>query len=104
MAADGRVRGLQLSQAAPSAPFTPLPGTERELEADLVLLAMGFLHPEPWLLEQSGVATGGQGQARQIRHLRPRPSSSAGPRAAGHSSPMCRRAKRERRLFSALPT
>lgn len=28
-------------------PFTQIPGTEREYPADLVLLAMGFLGPEP---------------------------------------------------------
>ena len=27
------------------AKFQPIPGTEFELEADLVLLAMGFVHP-----------------------------------------------------------
>ena len=36
-------------------PFAPVPGTERELPAQLVLLAMGFLHPEQGLLDQLGV-------------------------------------------------
>ena len=35
--------------------FAPIEGTERELPAELVLLAMGFLHPEQELLEQLGV-------------------------------------------------
>ncbi len=35
----------------------PVPGSERELDADLVLLAMGFLGPEGGLLEQFGVET-----------------------------------------------
>jgi glutamate synthase (NADPH/NADH) small chain len=43
---DGRVRALHYAQAADAPPFKPVPGTEGELEADLVLLAMGFLHPE----------------------------------------------------------
>ena len=42
---DGRVTALHYAQAdAP--PFGPVAGTEGELQADLVLLAMGFLHPE----------------------------------------------------------
>src|SRR3954469_256502 len=43
---DGRVQALHYAQAADAPPFKPVPGTEGELEADLVLLAMGFLHPE----------------------------------------------------------
>jgi glutamate synthase (NADPH/NADH) small chain len=39
----GRVRALRLADAAPAAGrFVPVPGTERELACDLVLLAMGF--------------------------------------------------------------
>jgi glutamate synthase (NADPH/NADH) small chain len=39
----GRVRGLELVEVAPAAAgFEPMPGTERELPCDLVLLAMGF--------------------------------------------------------------
>jgi glutamate synthase (NADPH) small chain len=44
--ADGRVQALQIAQAEPAPPFNPVAGTEHELPADLVLLAMGFLHPE----------------------------------------------------------
>jgi len=51
----GRVGGLLVAQAEPNPPFKPLPGTERELEADLVLLAMGFLGPEQHLLDQLGL-------------------------------------------------
>src|SRR3954454_8499265 len=42
----GRVRTLHYAQAEPAPPFKPVDGTEGELRADLVLLAMGFLHPE----------------------------------------------------------
>ena len=36
--------------------FQPVPGTEKEIPADLVLLAMGFLHPQKeGLVEQLGV-------------------------------------------------
>ncbi|MCA9063077.1 MAG: FAD-dependent oxidoreductase, partial [Planctomycetaceae bacterium] len=36
-------------------PFTPIPGTEKEYPADLVLLALGFLGPEHPVAEQLGV-------------------------------------------------
>jgi glutamate synthase (NADPH/NADH) small chain len=35
--------------------FAPKAGTEKELKADLVLLAMGFLHPEQELLDQLAI-------------------------------------------------
>jgi glutamate synthase (NADPH) small chain len=52
---DGRVAGIQwaLNRGAP--PFDLLPGTEESRPAELVLLAMGFLHPEQPLLDQLGV-------------------------------------------------
>jgi glutamate synthase (NADPH) small chain len=44
---NGRVRGLVLMEAVPSVGgFAPVPGTDRELPCDLVLLAMGFTGPE----------------------------------------------------------
>jgi glutamate synthase (NADPH) small chain len=54
----GRVRALRLVDVeGPSAKFAPIPGTEREIPAELVTLAMGFLGPEhPGMLEQFGVA------------------------------------------------
>jgi glutamate synthase (NADPH) small chain len=43
----GRVRALQLVEVGPPAGgFAPVPGTERELRCDLVLLAMGFTGAE----------------------------------------------------------
>ena len=51
--AGGRVRALRLADAAG---FDPVPGTERELPCDLVLLAMGFTGAErPGLLAGLGV-------------------------------------------------
>ncbi|MCL0028995.1 glutamate synthase subunit beta [Dehalococcoidia bacterium] len=42
-----------------------IPGSEFELEADLVLLAMGFLHPEPMgLLDKLGVSLDGRGNVQ----------------------------------------
>jgi len=43
---DGRVTTQHIAQASPEPPFAPVDGSGRELRADLVLLAMGFLHPE----------------------------------------------------------
>jgi glutamate synthase (NADPH/NADH) small chain len=43
---EGRVQALHIAQAQAAPPFDPVPGTEHELAADLVLLAMGFVHPE----------------------------------------------------------
>jgi glutamate synthase (NADPH) small chain len=48
---EGRVRALEIADAEAKPPFAPVPGTERELPAELVLLAMGFLHPEQGLLD-----------------------------------------------------
>jgi glutamate synthase (NADPH) small chain len=53
----GRVRALQIVdvEMGPNG-FTPVDGTEREIQAELVLLAMGFLGPESTqLTEQLGV-------------------------------------------------
>ncbi len=43
---EGRVTGQVIAEAQAAPPFAPVEGTERELQADLVLLAMGFVHPE----------------------------------------------------------
>jgi glutamate synthase (NADPH/NADH) small chain len=51
----GRVRALRLVEV--DASFQPVEGSEREIRAGLVLLAMGFTGPErPGLIEQLGVA------------------------------------------------
>jgi glutamate synthase (NADPH/NADH) small chain len=52
---EGRVRALRLVEV--DAAFQPVDGTEREIPAQLVLLAMGFVGPErAGLLDQLGVA------------------------------------------------
>jgi glutamate synthase (NADPH/NADH) small chain len=43
---NGLVKTLHYAQADSKPPFTAVDGTDGELKADLVLLAMGFLHPE----------------------------------------------------------
>ena len=65
--ADGRVAGLHIAQAEPAPPFAPVPGTERELPAQLVLLAMGFLHPEQGLLERLGVERDARGNVKAVK-------------------------------------
>jgi glutamate synthase (NADPH) small chain len=64
LAADtGRVRGLVLVDVEPSGSgFEPVPGSERELACDLVLLAMGFTGPESGpLVTDLGVAFDARG-------------------------------------------
>jgi glutamate synthase (NADPH) small chain len=57
---NGRVKKLHCVHV--DAKFQPVPGTEFELEADLVLLAMGFVHPvHEGLLQQLDVALDNRG-------------------------------------------
>ncbi len=62
--AEGRVGTLKVAQAAAAPPFGPVEGTEFEIEADLVLLAMGFLHPEQELPEGLGCEFDGRGNIK----------------------------------------
>jgi glutamate synthase (NADPH) small chain len=48
---NGRVERIHWAQNAGAPPFEPLPGTNEARPAGLVLLAMGFIGPEPALLE-----------------------------------------------------
>jgi glutamate synthase (NADPH/NADH) small chain len=53
---NGNVRRLHAIRVGPAPKFEPLPGTEFTLDADLVLLAMGFLGPvRNGLIDQLGV-------------------------------------------------
>ncbi len=76
----GRVSALTIASAAHEPPFAPIEGTERELPAQLVLLAMGFLHPEQPLLEQFGVEREARGN---IKDHGPYTTSVEGVFAAG---------------------
>ncbi len=62
----GAVAGLRIAQAEPAPPFAPIAGTERELPAQLVLLAMGFLHPSRQLLDQLGVERDPRGNVKAV--------------------------------------
>jgi glutamate synthase (NADPH) small chain len=61
---NGRVQEIRWMQNSGAPPFEPVPGTEESRPADLVLLAMGFLGPEPALLEALGVERDERGNAR----------------------------------------
>jgi glutamate synthase (NADPH) small chain len=61
---DGKVTGLQLTtvERSPDGRFVPVEGSQREIPADLVLLAMGFTGPETGtLVEQTGADLTGMG-------------------------------------------
>ena len=61
---DGRVRALEVVDVDER--FQPVPGTEREVPADLVLFAMGFVGPERGgLLEQLEVELDERGNVRR---------------------------------------
>jgi glutamate synthase (NADPH/NADH) small chain len=77
---DGGVAALHIAQAEPAPPFASVEGTERELPAQLVLLAMGFLHPEQDLLDQLGVEKDPRGNVKAVK---PYTTSMEGVFAAG---------------------
>jgi glutamate synthase (NADPH/NADH) small chain len=77
---NGALAGLRIAHAAAQPPFEPIADTERELPAQLVLLAMGFLHPEPELLDQLGVEKDNRGNVKAVK---PYTSSVDGVFAAG---------------------
>jgi glutamate synthase (NADPH/NADH) small chain len=61
--ANGRVKTLHCVHIDEA--FKPVPGTEFEIEADLVLLAMGFVHPvQDGLLKSLNVALDPRGNAK----------------------------------------
>jgi glutamate synthase (NADPH/NADH) small chain len=61
--ADGRVEQIRWTRNGGVPPFDPIPGSEESRPADLVLLAMGFLGPEPGLLQALGVERDSRGNA-----------------------------------------
>jgi glutamate synthase (NADPH/NADH) small chain len=61
---NGRVQEIHWVQNSGKPPFEPVPGTDESRPADLVLLAMGFLHPEQPLLEALGVEKDPRGNAK----------------------------------------
>jgi glutamate synthase (NADPH) small chain len=55
LSGDERVEHIHWFRNSGSPPFDPIPGTEVTRPAELVLLAMGFLGPEPALVDSLGV-------------------------------------------------
>ncbi|QOR76717.1 MAG: glutamate synthase subunit beta [Thermoflavifilum sp.] len=69
--AQGHVRALQvvdlqwsLNEEQRPAGFQEVPGSTREIPADLVLLAMGFVHPEHRILDELGIAKDERGNVK----------------------------------------
>ena len=63
---EGNVKALRLVEV--DSAFQPVPGTEKEIPADLVLLAMGFLHPQKdGLVEQLGVDLDERGNVKRSK-------------------------------------
>jgi len=77
---NGALAALHIAEALSEPPFEPVPGSDRELPAQLVLLAMGFLHPEQGLLDQLGVE---KDQRGNVKAVKPYTSSVDGVFAAG---------------------
>ena len=104
---NGRVEQIHWAQNAGAPPFEPVAGTEETRPAELVLLAMGFLGPEPLVLEQLGVERDARGNAaapgvrdvgrRRLRRRRraPRPVAD---RLGDQRGPAVRRAAVDRWL------
>ena len=60
--AEGNVRKLHAIRVGPPPKFEPIPGTEFTIDADLVLIAMGFLGPvRNGMIEQLGVTLDARG-------------------------------------------
>jgi glutamate synthase (NADPH/NADH) small chain len=76
---DGKVTALEVANAEAAPPFGPVEGTHRELKADLVLLAMGFLHPEHELVDALGLDKDQRGNVKAPTYT----TSQAGVFAAG---------------------
>ena len=67
LSGNGRVREIHWQQNTGVPPFEPVPGTDESRPAELVLLAMGFVGPEPKLLDDLGVERDARGNATAPR-------------------------------------
>jgi glutamate synthase (NADPH) small chain len=63
LSGNGRVQQIHWLRNTGSPPFEPVPDTDESRPAQLVLLAMGFVGPEPQLLDALGVARDARGNA-----------------------------------------
>jgi glutamate synthase (NADPH/NADH) small chain len=63
--AQGNVKKLHAVRVGPAPQFEPIPGSEFEMDVDLVLLAMGFTGPvRQGMLDQLGVAIDERGNVK----------------------------------------
>ena len=60
---NGRVERIHWTENSGAPPFDLIPGTEEERPAELVLLAMGFVGPDPRVLEAFGIEADARGNA-----------------------------------------
>jgi glutamate synthase (NADPH/NADH) small chain len=78
---NGNVKRLHVARVGPAPKFEPIPGTEFAIDADLVLLALGFLGPvKNGMIEQLGVKLDGCGNVETDENYM---SSNPGIFAAG---------------------
>jgi glutamate synthase (NADPH/NADH) small chain len=70
---NGHVEWIHWSRNPGTPPFAPLPGTEESRSAELVLLALGFLGPEPALLDALGLKRDERGNVKAARYESSRP-------------------------------
>jgi glutamate synthase (NADPH/NADH) small chain len=62
---NGQVKGLKTVEVEfKNGKLEEVPGTEKDVKADLVLLAMGFTNPMASVLDAFGVAKDGRGNAQ----------------------------------------
>jgi glutamate synthase (NADPH/NADH) small chain len=64
LGSNGHIEQIRWAENSGAPPFEPIPGTEETRPADLVLLAMGFLSPEPLLLDHLGVEKDTRGNVK----------------------------------------
>jgi glutamate synthase (NADPH/NADH) small chain len=76
---NGRVEWIHWVENSGVPPFDPVPGTDETRAVELILLAMGFLGPEPLVLDQLGVERDERGNAKANAHC----TSAEGVFAAG---------------------
>jgi glutamate synthase (NADPH/NADH) small chain len=69
LSGDGQVEQIHWQQNTGRPPFELVPGTEEVRPAELVLLAMGFVGPEPGLVERAGDGVFVTGDARRGQSL-----------------------------------
>jgi glutamate synthase (NADPH) small chain len=79
LAGDGRVERIEWLQNSGAPPFEPVADTNESHPADLVLLAMGFVGPEPAVLDGFGLERDARGNVETTNYA----SSTPGVFAAG---------------------